>query len=109
MFPIWNPVDIVSGDMTPDVLIGLNAGLSMYETWRPVISSSRALAIPFATTEFTRISLTEDMFNFKYFVEGARRGLSEVVGQDKMEVLAKSFDDPPCSARNPFMRPGHKA
>lgn len=27
MFPIWDPLDILSQEMTPDVLIGLNAGL----------------------------------------------------------------------------------
>jgi hypothetical protein len=36
MSPIWDPQDILSAQMTPDVLIGLNAGMSMYETWHPV-------------------------------------------------------------------------
>jgi len=106
--PIWDPQDIISAQMTPDVLIGLNAGMSMYETWHPVFSTSRALSIPFAITEFTRMSLAEDLFRFKTFVEEARRGLSGLLGQEKMEVLAKSLDHPPCSAINPFMRPGHK-
>ena len=108
--PTWDPLDILSSEMTPDVLIGLNAGMSMYETWRPGFSASRALSIPFAITEFTRMSLAEDLSHFESFVEEARSGgLSELLGREKMEVLAKSLDHPPCSAINPFMRPGHKA
>ena len=88
--PIWDPQDILSR----------NAG----------ISTSRAPSIPFAITEFTRISLARDLFCFGSYVEEARRdGLSEFLGQEKMETLAKTLDHPPCSAINPFMRPGHKA
>jgi hypothetical protein len=109
MSSIWDPQDILSCGMTPDVLIGLNAGMSMYKTWHPVFSVSRALSIPFAITEFTRMSLAEDLFRFESFVEGARSdGLGELLGREKMEVLVKSLDHPPCSVINPFMRPGHK-
>lgn len=110
MSPIWDPLDILSREMTPDVLIGLNAGISMYETWNPVFSTSRALSIPFAITEFTRISLAEDKSHFESFVEEARTDkLSELLGQEKMQVLAESLNHPPCSAMNPFMRPGNIA
>jgi len=37
--------------MIPDVLIGLNAGMSTYETWQPVWLTSRALSIPFAVMD----------------------------------------------------------
>jgi hypothetical protein len=111
MSPIWDPIDILSRKMIPDVLIGLNAGMSLFDTWHPVFATSRALSIPFALTEYTRMSLAEDLFNFECFVEEARRNgqLSELLGREKMQVLAKSLDHPPCSAINPFMRPGHKA
>lgn len=110
MSPIWEPRDILSREMTPDVLIGLDAGISMYEAWHPVFSTSRALSIPFAITEFTRSSLAEDLSLYESFVEEARSGeLGELLGQEKMQILAKSLDHPPCSAINPFMRPGHKA
>lgn len=73
-------------------------------------SGLRALSIHFAITDFTRISLAEDLSRFKSFVEEATRGgLSELLGQGKMEVLAKSLDHPPCSAINLFMRPGNRA
>jgi len=106
--PIWDPRDILSRQMIPDVLIGLNAGMSMYETWHPIFSTSRALAIPFAITEFSRLSLAEDLSNYKSFVEEARRDLAGLLGREKIEVLAKSLDHPPCSAINPFMRPGQR-
>lgn len=108
--PIWDPVDIVPQQMIPDVIIGLNAGLSTYiETWGPVFSASRALSIPFAITEFGRISLFEDQFNYKTFAKNAITDtkLSELLGQEKLLVLVKSLDHQPSSAINPFMRPGH--
>jgi len=106
--PIWDPRDILSKQMIPDVLIRLNAGMSMNETWHLVFSTSRALSIPFAITEFGRLSLVEDLFNYKTFVEEARRGLTGLLGWEKIEVLAKSLDHPPCSAINLFMRPGQR-
>jgi hypothetical protein len=79
------------------------------ETWGPVFSASRALSIPFAITEFSRISLSEDQSNYKAIAEDTRkdRKLSELLGQEKLQVLAKSLDYQPSSAINPFMRPGH--
>jgi len=72
--PIWDPVDILSQQMIPDVIIALNAGMSTYiETWGPVFSTSRALSIPFALTEFGRLSLLEDQSNFKLFAEETRK------------------------------------
>ena len=93
--------------MTSGVPVGLNVGMSMYKAWHPVFSASHTLTIPFAITEFTRMSLVEDFV--ESFKDGARsNGLSEMLGREKMEVLVKSLDHPPCSAINPFMRPGHK-
>jgi hypothetical protein len=54
--PLWDPLDIVSRNMIPDVLIGLNAGMSTYETWQLDFLTSRARSIPFAVTEFSRVS-----------------------------------------------------
>jgi len=110
--PIWDPVDILPQQLIPDVIIGLNAGMSTYiETWGPVFSTSRALSIPFAITEFGRLSLSEDQSNYKTFAEDTRRNrkLSELLGQEKLQVLDKSLDYQPASAINPFMRPGHAA
>jgi hypothetical protein len=70
---IWDPIDILSRKMIPDALIGLNAGMSAFATWRPLFSTSRALSIPFAITKYGRISLVEDRFHFKAF---RRRGQS---------------------------------
>lgn len=108
---IWDPIDILSRKMIPDVLIGLNAGISTFATWHPVFSTSRALSIPFAITEFGRLSLAEDRFYFKEFVEEARADmrLSGLLGHEKMQVLAKSLDYQPSIAINPFMRPGNQA
>ena len=108
--PIWDPVDILPQQMIPDVIIGLNAGMSTYiETWGPVFSASRALSIPFAITEFSRISLLEDQSNYETFAKDTikDRKLSELLGLEKLQVLAKSLDYQPLSAINPFMRPGH--
>jgi len=47
--PIWDSVDVLPQQLIPDVIIGLNAGMSTYiESWGPVFSASRALSIPFA-------------------------------------------------------------
>jgi hypothetical protein len=108
--PIWDPVDILPQQMIPDVLIGLNAGLSSYiETWGPVFSVSRALSIPFAITEFTRLSLSEDQSNYNAFATHMikKSGLIELLGVEKLHVLVESMDYQPSSAINPFMRPGH--
>ena len=112
--PIWDPVDILPQKMIPDVLIGLNAGMSTYmETWGPVFSASRALSIPYAVTEFSRISLLEDQSNYRAFARDAAMDekLGELLGlgpgRGKLEVLVNSLDYQPSCAINPFMRPGH--
>jgi hypothetical protein len=109
--PVWDPVDILPQEMIPDVMIGLNAGMSTYgETWGPVFSASRALSIPFAITEFCRISLAEDQSNYPAFAREAIRldgKLHELLGTEKLMVMIKSLDDPPSCSINPFMRPGH--
>jgi hypothetical protein len=107
---IWDPMDVLPQQMIPDVMIGLNAGMSTYlETWGPVFSASRALSIPFAVTEFSRISLSEDQSNYvaiaKDTIDDTK--LSELLGQEKLEVLINSLDYQPSCAINPFMRPGH--
>ena len=107
--PIWDPLDILARKMVPDVLIALNAGMSTYETWAPVFLTSRALSIPFAVTEFTRLSLAEDHYHFPSWVlsmETTNAGLADLLGMEKILVLMKSLDHPPSSAINPFMRPG---
>jgi hypothetical protein len=107
--PIWDPIDILSRKMIPDVLIGLNTGLSTYKTWAPVFITSRALSIPFAITEFTRISLSLDQYNIPSWVaslETENLELGTLLGLEALLVLAKSLDHPPSSAINPFMRPG---
>jgi hypothetical protein len=108
---IWDPIDILSRKLIPDALIGLNAGMSTFDTWRPLFSTSRALSIPFGITEFGRISLAEDQYNFEEFVEEARADirLSRLLGPEKMQVLTKSLDYQPLIELNPFMRPGHQA
>ena len=108
--PIWDPADILSRKMIPDVLIGLNACMSTYETWQPVFLTSRALCIPFAITEFTRISLAEDKYIYPSWVvslKSTNAALLELLGWERVGVLFKSIvDHPPSSALNPFMRPG---
>lgn len=108
---IWDPIDILPRKMIPDALIGLNAGMSTFATWHPLFSTSRALSIPFAITDFGRECLAEDRFHFEAFVEEARADiqLSGLLGHEKMQVLAKSPDHQPSIAINPFMRPGNQA
>ena len=110
--PIWDPVDVLPQKLIPDVIIALNAGMSTYiETWGPVFSASRALSIPFALTEFSRISLSEDESNYYAFAKATwkDRKLSELLGTEKLQVLVDSLDYEPSFAINPFMRPGHLA
>ena len=59
--------------------------------------------------EFSRISLSEDPSNYKAFAENTRkdRKLSDVLGQEKLQVLAQSLDYQPLCAINTFMRSGH--
>lgn len=108
--PIWDPLDIVPRKMIPDVLIGLNAGMTTYKTWQPVFIASRALSIPFAITEFTRSSLAEDQYFYPSWIatlqEPTNAALLKLLGLDGAKVLIKSIDDPPSCAMNPFMRPG---
>ena len=106
--PIWDPVDILSRKMIPDVLIGLNSGMSTYETWQPVFLASRALSIPFAITEFARVILAEDEYNYPSWIVNLQTNtaLIELLGLEKLKVLLESIDHPPSSAMNPFMRPG---
>jgi hypothetical protein len=95
--------------MIPDVLIGLNAGMATYETWQPVFLTSRALSIPFAITEFTRVSLATDEYYYSSWIGSLKSrnvALVELLGWEKIEVLIESIVHPPSSAINPFMRPG---
>ena len=105
--PIWEPVEILSRKMTPDVLIGLNAGMSTYKTWQPVFLASRSLSIPFAITEFSRVSLAEDQYNYIYWIANLETNLALLeLLEWKIKVLGASMDHPPSCAINPFMRPG---
>ena len=107
--PIWDPLDIIPRKMIPDVLIGLNAGMATYETWHPVFLTSRALSIPFAITEFTRLSLATDEYCYSSWIGSLTSrnvALIELLGNEKLKVLIESIDHPPSSAINPFMRPG---
>jgi hypothetical protein len=106
--PIWDPLEIIPRKMIPDVLIGLNAGMSTYETWQPVWLTSRALSIPFAVTEFARVSLAGDEYSYPHWIlsfESRNLELLKLLGW-KVKVMGKSLDHPPSSAINPFMRPG---
>lgn len=81
--------------------------MQVYDTWRPVFSTSRALSIPFATTEFGRLSLAEDLSNFASFMEEAIEGeLGQLLGREKLHVMVETLAHPPSSAINPFMRLG---
>ena len=106
----WDPIAVLSRNMNPDVLIGLNAGMSTFDKWHPVFSASRALSIPFAITEFCRLCLTQDRVNYKKWVVEAiadsRLG-HELLGHEKLRVLVKSLDHQPSVELNPFMRPGN--
>ena len=75
----------------------------------PISADDPGCYIPFALTEFGRMSLWKDQSNFKSFAEETRKDkkLSELLGQEKLQVLAKSLDYQPSSAINPFMQPGH--
>ncbi|TDL22156.1 hypothetical protein BD410DRAFT_788862 [Rickenella mellea] len=60
---LWDPVTLFSTSTQtkmPDVLIGLNAGLSQYRPWGKVLSLSRALDLPLAVTEYSRMGLEDD-------------------------------------------------
>jgi len=106
--PTWDPLEIIPRKMIPDVLIGLNAGMSTYETWQPVWLTSRALSIPFAVTEFSRVSLAGDKYSYTYWIASLKSrnfALLKLLGW-KAKVLVKSIDHSPASAINPFMRPG---
>jgi hypothetical protein len=107
---IWDPIDIVSRKMIPDVVIGLNTGISSFKTWWPVYSASRALSIPFAVTEYSRMFLAQDGCNARNIASEtvADGRLCELIGHEKIHVLVESvLRPPPSSAMNPFMRPGH--
>ena len=109
---IWDPIDILSRKLIPDALIGLNAGLSTFATWRPLFTTSRALSIPFAITEFGRISLVDDRMHYTAFVGDAledTRLNKLLLTRETMEVLRESLDNQPSIAMNPFMRPGNQA
>jgi hypothetical protein len=110
---IWEPIDVLSRKkMVPDVLIGLNTGISSFKTWWPVFTISRALSIPFAVTDYSRNFLAQDRLQYRTIVAAtlANEQLDhhEVMGPEKLRVLTRSLDCPPSpSAMNPFMRPGH--
>lgn len=107
--PIWDPLDIIPRKMIPDVLIGLNAGMTTYETWHPVFLTSRAFSIPFAITEFSRVSLATDERCYPFWIgslTSRNEALGELLGFEKVGVVIESIDHPPSSAINPFMRPG---
>ena len=110
---MWEPIDVLWREkMVPDVLIGLNAGVSSFRAWWPVFTVSRALSIPFAVTDYSRSFLAQDRLQYRGFVSptlaDGRLAHHEMMGLKKLRVLVDSLDSPPSpSAMNPFMRPGH--
>ncbi|KAJ6448958.1 hypothetical protein C8R47DRAFT_1171845 [Mycena vitilis] len=59
----WDYPYLATGQFQrPDAMVACNAGLSSYpETWMPVVLTARALAIPFAVTDYNEISLKNDV------------------------------------------------
>jgi hypothetical protein len=110
---IWDPDDILPREMIPDVLIGLNAGMSAFSTWNPVFLTSRQLSIPFAITEFGRLSLAEDRYHFGKYVDEARTQIERdgLFRRDpeRGQAMIKSVNYQPSAEINPFMRPGRVA
>jgi len=104
--PIWDPVDsswswmLLLGSMQACQRTSKHGALSFRHL---VHSRSPSLM------EFSRISLSEDPSNYKAFAENTRkdRKLSDVLGQEKLQVLAQSLDYQPLCAINTFMRSGH--
>ncbi|KAF8062305.1 hypothetical protein FPV67DRAFT_1563674 [Lyophyllum atratum] len=92
----------------PDAMIALNAGLSTYPEWRSAVLASRALAIPFAVTDYTEISLGSDirlllrMFPYWKTVWFPKLKLPTIEQQRISEMASASY---PIDL-NPFMHPG---
>ncbi|GJJ13812.1 hypothetical protein Clacol_008069 [Clathrus columnatus] len=106
----WTPEVLRFGAPFPDALIGLNAGLSVYQDWQSVIVSSRAYGIPFGITEFMEASgelnrglvtnLTVEL------PEDASEWMKETYGEGGAANL-RIRHEMECDV-NPFMKPGQK-
>jgi hypothetical protein len=53
---IWDPIDILPRKMIPDALIGLNAGMSTFATWRPRHLSKEQQRLVPSSTSLSRFS-----------------------------------------------------
>ncbi|TDL15667.1 hypothetical protein BD410DRAFT_853351, partial [Rickenella mellea] len=108
--PFWDPTTLLSDRPYPypDALIGLNAGISCHEQWRPVLSISRTLKIPFGVTDFNRQCLADDEGNTVPMVHSAASDIrtQHRSGCYKARVMLEALHRPFEKALNPFMKPG---
>ncbi|TDL16733.1 hypothetical protein BD410DRAFT_822787 [Rickenella mellea] len=108
--PYWDPTTLLPNKLRPDVILGLNAGISTYEQWRMVFAISRALDIPFAISEYSRQSLVDDEVNHRpmVLIGITNPVIREHVPREKLTEMLESLDKPCEKALNPFMQPGPK-
>lgn len=95
----------------PDAMIALNAGLSAYQEWRSLVLASRALAIPFAVTDYNEISCYGDiryllrLFSITHKLWWPTVNLTTAEQQRLTEMSDVSYP----IELNPFMHPGPRA
>ncbi|TDL26530.1 hypothetical protein BD410DRAFT_524864 [Rickenella mellea] len=104
---LWDPVEDFSRVPMPDVIIGLDSGISSYPSWHNIVGVSRALSIPFGVTEFGRPSLDLDKTKIPMilFMLSQDDKFKAVVGVDKVDAMLKTLAVKPSNEINPFMCP----
>ncbi|GLB39896.1 putative MYND finger [Lyophyllum shimeji] len=92
----------------PDAIIALDAGLCAYPEWRSVIFASRALAIPFAVTDYNEVSLRGDvklLFRKLPLMPTVYWPTVELTGPERERIIDMCGAEYPIEL-NPFMHPG---
>ncbi|TDL14290.1 hypothetical protein BD410DRAFT_264185 [Rickenella mellea] len=106
--PFCDPITLLSDHPYPypDVLIGLNASITSYDEWWPVLAISRALKIPFGITDYNRECLVDDEGNYGSIIHHAvtEGRISQPVGCCKGTAM-ESIHQPCAKALDPFMKP----
>ncbi|TDL14292.1 hypothetical protein BD410DRAFT_833121 [Rickenella mellea] len=79
--PFWDPKTLLFNRPYPypDALIGLNAGISCHEQWRPVLPISRSLKIPFGVTDYQTLMIRQ-----------TRRTLIDAVPPNQLSIVLQS-------------------
>ncbi|RDB23389.1 Zinc finger MYND domain-containing protein 15 [Hypsizygus marmoreus] len=99
-------INCIRSGKKPDAMIAFNAGLSSYFEWKAAVVASRALAIPFAVTDYLEVSLHSDVLLVMRILPVLLRISQVDVSALERQRVMEAADASYAIAMNPFMCPG---